>query len=135
MTYAKPLPVVTELSRPFWDMTRQSILSIQVCDKCGDRHYPEAPVCPKCLSDQQSWKPVSGKGSIWSWVVYHRGYWDSFKDDLPYTVAIVELDEGPLFATNLLPKDKRDFNVGDRVEVVFEPVTDEITLPKFKPAG
>jgi hypothetical protein len=129
---SKPLPVITPLNKSFWDNMRKGIFSLQACQTCGDRHTPEAPVCPKCLGTDQSWEPASGRGTLESWVEFHRAYWDSFAEELPYRVCLVRLEEGPLFISNFKGNDS-DLAIGRRVKVVFEPVTNEIILPKFAP--
>jgi uncharacterized OB-fold protein len=131
--YRKPLPALDPLNRPFWDLARQGKLSVQRCRACGHRHFPPAPVCPSCLGDQQEWEVVSGKAILVSWVTFHRAYWDAFEPELPYDVCLVQLDEGPLLLSNLVGTDGREVAVGDRVEVVFASVTEEIALPKFRP--
>lgn len=130
--YDKPLPVITPLTRGFWEHAKQGKLAMQVCTDCGDIHFPPSPVCPKCLSDAQEWRPVSGRGQLESWVEFHRAYWPGFAADLPYRVCLVKLDEGPLLASNLVGEQPE---IGAPVEVVFERVTDEVTLPKWRRAG
>lgn len=132
---AKPLPRIDTLTRGFWDLTRQGKLSVQRCDDCGHIHYPGAPVCPACLSPRQSWMPVSGRATLVSWVRFHRAYWDAFRDDLPYIVCLVALEEGPMMVSNLLGPADQSPTIGSALEVAFERVTDEITLPKFRLAG
>ena len=95
MSYDKPLPKIDELNRGFWDNARAGILSVQHCKACGDTRYPPSPVCPKCLSPDQDWLAVSGKGTLESWVDFHRAYWDGFKVDLPYRVCLVRLVNCP----------------------------------------
>lgn len=129
--YNKPLPRITPLNEGFWAHARRSVFALQVCADCGDAHIPEAPVCPRCLSDNQSWQASSGKGTLESWVDFHRAYWDGFQDELPYRVCLIRLDEGPLFISNLVG-DAEGVGLGVRVRAVFEPVNDEITLPKFE---
>ena len=94
--YDKPLPTITPLNSGFWEHARQHRLAMQVCTQCGDVHFPPSPVCPKCLSDEQEWRPVSGRGELVSWVEFHRAYWPGFADDLPYRACVVKLEEGPL---------------------------------------
>jgi uncharacterized OB-fold protein len=130
MTYNKPLPQITPLDRPFWEHAQRSQLVVQHCDACGDLHVPASPVCPNCLGSEQDWKLMSGRGTLESWVDFHRAYWDGFKDDLPYRVCLVRLDEGPLMVSNLVGGDGA-CAIGARVHVVFDRVTDEVTLPKF----
>jgi uncharacterized OB-fold protein len=130
-TYAKPLPRIDPLTRPFWDHAKAGRLAVQACRSCGDLHFPPSPVCPKCLSSEQEWRVVSGRGTLMSWVVYHRAYWDAFKDDLPYAVCLVALEAGPLFAANFARGTTAEPAVGAAMHVVFEPATDEVTLPQF----
>jgi uncharacterized OB-fold protein len=129
-TQEKPLPRITALNKPFWDYALRSVYALQTCDACGNVHVPEAPVCPACLSDRQSWKPATGKGTLESWAAFHRAYWDGFKDELPYCTCLVRLDEGPLVVSNLVG-DQTKIALGARVHVVFERVANGVALPKF----
>jgi uncharacterized OB-fold protein len=135
MTPSKPEPRIDTVSRGFWDHARQHRLSVQRCDDCGDLHFPGSPVCPKCLSEAQSWAPVSGRGTVLSWVRFHRAYWEGFRADLPYLVALVGLEEGPMLVTNIVGADPASLAVGMAVSVVFEELDGEVTLPKFRLAG
>ena len=126
----KPLPQVTPLNERFWALALQGVFSLQTCRACGDRHVPESPVCPRCLSADQDWQPATGEGVLESWVDFHHAYWDGFKAELPYRVCLVRLKEGPLFISNLV-EDGRELRAGLPVRVVFTPVTDDITLPRF----
>jgi uncharacterized OB-fold protein len=129
-TYTKPLPQITPLNRAFWEHARAHQLALQTCDACGDMHFPESPVCPKCLSASQSWRTVSGRGTLESWVEFHRAYWDGFVGELPYSACLVKLAEGPVIVSNLVGS-AEGARLGAPLHVVFEDVTDEITLPKF----
>ena len=129
-TYSKPLPKIDALNRPFWEAARQKKLVVQVCAACGDRRFPPSPVCPKCLSSDQGWVEVSGKGTLESWADFHRAYWEAFRDELPYRVCLVRLAEGPLLVSNLVGNSDKA-KLGAAVRVVFEAVTAEVTLPKF----
>lgn len=130
MSYDKPLPKITPLNKPFWDAARERRLVVQTCRACGDAHFPPSPVCPACLSDTQEWKDAAGTGTLESWVAFHRAYWDGFRDHLPYDVCLVRLTEGPLLVSNLVG-DTAKAKLGAPVRVVFDPVTDTVTLPKF----
>jgi len=130
MSYTKPLPRLDTVNRPFWAATKDGKFMLQFCKDCGDTRYPPGPVCPKCLSSNQDWKQASGRGTLESWVDFHRAYWDGFKGDLPYRVCLVKLEEGPVVVSNLV--DKTDnLRMGQPVKVVFDKVTDDVTLPKF----
>jgi uncharacterized protein len=103
---------------------------MQVYAACADVHFPASPVCPKCLSTDQAWQPVSGAGTLESWVTFHRAYWPGFADDVPYDVCLVRLAEGPLLLSNIIG-DLGTPGLGDPVHVVFDRVDAELTLPKF----
>ena len=133
--YKKPLPdVENEKTKPFWDAARKHELSMQKCPKCGYVRYPYASVCPECLEESNDWVKLSGKGKIWSYGIYHHLFNPSFQDDLPYNVALVQLDEGPKLVTNMVGVSNEEITVDMPVEVVFDDITPEVTLVKFKPA-
>jgi len=132
--YTKPLPSDEPLVRPFWEHARAGRLAVQACDDCGDRHFPPSPICPNCNSDKQSWQAVSGRGTLESWVAFHRAYWPGFADGLPYDVCLVKLAEGPLLVSNLVGG-IGGARLGAAVEVVFDRVTDTLTLPKWRLSG
>jgi uncharacterized protein len=133
MDYKKPLPSITPLERPFWEHARKHELRLQRCTACGHFRYPVSPVCADCDSDGYEWAKVSGRGKIVSWVVFHRCYFPSFEKEIPYNVAMIGLDEGPIMISNVLaPNDK--LRTGMPVDVVFEDATPDVSIPKFKPA-
>lgn len=132
MTLQKPLPQITPLDREYWEHAREHRLHIQRCKQCGTYRFPASPVCAECASPEWEYAPVSGRGEIVSWVVFHRSYFPSFDADVPYNVAGVKLDEGVMLMSNILaPNDT--LRHGMRVEVVFDDVTPEISIPKFRP--
>ena len=77
---------------------------------------------------------ASGRGSVYSWIVVHQRYNRAFEDDLPYNVAIVELEEGPRLLSNIVGIENEGIRPGLSVEVTWDDVTEEITLPKFRPS-
>ena len=131
--YRKPLPVPSELSRPFWEACRRHELLMQCCRSCGVFRFPPAVLCPECLSEEAEWKKSSGKGKIFSFVVFHRLYHPGFEGELPYTVALIELEEGARLISNVVGCPPAEVACDMPVEVVFEDVTLEVTLPKFRP--
>lgn len=130
----KPLPNISDFNRAFWEAARQSELRLQKCNDCGQFWAPNGPVCPHCFSEDYEWARLSGRGTIASWVVFHKLYHPAFANDLPYSVAFVELEEGPRIISNIVQIKNEELAVGMPVEVVFEPVNDELTIPKFRPA-
>lgn len=132
-TYKKPLPLISDVNRAFWDAAKRHQLRLQRCAKCSRYWYPPGPVCPFCWSRDFDWSEVSGRGKVTSWVVFHQLYYEGFKDDIPYNVAQVELAEGPRLIANLVDVRNEDIRMDMPVEVIFEDVTADVTLPQFRP--
>jgi uncharacterized OB-fold protein len=130
---AKPLPTILPLEKPFWEAARGHRLSLQRCSRCRAWRFPASPVCAECDSPEFHWEPTGGRGTIVSWVVFHRLYFPSFAPDLPYNVALVRLDEGPVLPTNIVGCERSALHSGLPVEVVFEQRTPEISIPMFRP--
>jgi uncharacterized protein len=126
----KPQPRLDPLNRPFWDHAAEGRLAVQACEACDDLHFPPSPICPKCNSDRQSWRVVSGRGTLESWVAFHRAYWPGFADELPYDVCLVRLEEGPLLVSNLVGGTE-GAKVGAPVGVVFDRSGEGAALPKW----
>ncbi len=133
--YAKPLPIINDLNRPHWEGARRREFRVQRCTECGHLWFPPMPNCSACLSPGFEWIEVSGKGTVYSYIVYHQGWLPGYRDDLPYNVAIIELDEGIRLINNVVSASHNDLAIGMRVEAVYEDVTAEITIPRFKPSG
>jgi uncharacterized OB-fold protein len=131
--YQKPLPAISSMNKAFWDALKKRELRLQKCDGCGKVWYPPSPLCPECWSRKFTWTRLSGRGRVNSWVVFHQSYFRGFDAELPYNVAEVELDEGPRLLTNLVGISNDRIRAGMPVEIVFEDVTNEITLAKFRP--
>ena len=107
------------------------------CSSCGAVLDSSAPggLCPHCLSDDLTWQEVSGKGALHAFTIVHRHVNPAFHAEVPFVVALIELDEGVRMMSNLVgvAADPAEVRVGMPVEVVYEAVTDEVTLPKFRP--
>jgi len=127
-------PVPTEDTEPYWEYCEKGELRMQKCGNCGHRRFPPSLICPRCLSEDYAWEKLSGRGKVFSWVVFHQVYYPGFADDVPYNTAIIELEEGPRLHTNIVGCENHDIYIDMLVEVLFEQVDDDIFLPKFKPA-
>ena len=125
-----PVPSPTDLSRPFWDGCARGVLLIQTCTSCGYRHSTPQDICRSCHSETLQWDKATGGGEIYSYTVVWRPQIAAF--DVPYVVAIVELDEGPYLLTNVIGCDPQTVAVGMAVEVVFEARGDSC-LPMVRP--
>src|SRR6266849_81693 len=110
--YRKPLPNINDpLSRPFWDAARRHELMMQKCPSCGFVRYPAARACPECLEINDEWVQLSGRGTIWSFGIYHHVFNQNFCDEIPYNVALVQLEEGPRLVTNIVGVPNADLRV------------------------
>jgi len=129
--YAKPVPAVTPDMRPFFDAAKRHALVVQRCHDCGTHRFPAREICSNCLSRVAEWVRVSGDGEIFSYNIMHQVYHPGFAGEVPYAVVIVKLKEGVKLTSNLLGVAPHDIHIGMPVHVVFEDITDEVTLPKF----
>ena len=107
-------PLDDPVAGPFFAAIRDGRLTVQRCDACTALRWPPLPGCPECHSRATTWVDVAPKGTIWSFVVYHRAFHASLREQIPYTVAMVELDDGPYLVGRLAPGE-RPPAVGDRV--------------------
>ena len=129
----KPGPRPDRDSEFYWEAARRHTLMLQQCDECGRfRFYPRA-VCPFCLSDKLQWKEVNGRGVVYSFTIIYRPPSPAFRDDVPYVLALIDLPEGVRMMSNIIGCSPDDVYIGMPVVVTFEDVSDEITLPKFRP--
>jgi uncharacterized OB-fold protein len=133
--YTKPLPLIDERSKPFWEAAKNQSIQLPQCKTCKHIRAQFEDFCPKCGSELFAWKTLSGNGTIWSHCVFHQKYFPEFEEDLPYGVIMVELDEGPRLISNIVNQGQTQLKVGLRVKAYFEYVTDEITLIKFTPSN
>jgi uncharacterized OB-fold protein len=136
--YKKPLPVIHEKNREFWEGCKRHELLIQRCRDCGTYRFPPRSLCHQCQSAKTEWVRSSGRGTIHSFTVLHHSkiypIHPEFIDEAPYAVILVELaDVGGLhIVSNIVDCQPEDIKIGMPVEVIFDDVTKEITLPKFK---
>ncbi len=126
-------PRIDEESRGYWEACRRHELVLQRCRACGTtRHYPRA-LCPHCLSADTEWLRASGRATVYSFTIMHQNQAPGFRDRLPYVLALVELDEGIRMLTNVVECPVESVRIGMPVEVVFEDLSDEVALPRFRP--
>ncbi len=132
--YKKPLPLPYTDSRPYWDSLKAHEMRLQRCNLTGRFFFPPSPVSPWTLTDDFEWVPVSGRATLYTWTVHQRPNVPSFKDDVPYNTAIVELEEGVRIMSAIVDCPLDQLAIGMPLELVYDDVTDTITLPKFRPA-
>jgi uncharacterized protein len=134
--YTKPLPrpLNPELSRPFWDAAKRHELVMPRCRTCDHLFFYPRSECPRCLSTNLGWMKVSGRGRLHTYTVVYQPANAAFRDAAPHIYAVVQLDEGPRMVSNVVQCSVADVQVDMPLEAVFDDVTPEWTLVKFRPA-
>ena len=130
---AKPLPQVSPEMAPFFEAARRHQLVVQRCTGCGALRFPARSICSTCLAREATWVPVSGRGTVFSFAIMHQAVHPGFAAETPYAVVVVQLDEGPRLLSNLVDCPTVEVRIGQPVDVVFDDVTPDVTLPKFRP--
>lgn len=139
------LPDLDDDSAGFWEGCAAGELRVQRCNVCSHRQFPPRQMCPACQSFDLGWEPVSGRATVWSFVIAHPPLLPAYAELAPYNVIVVELDEDPSLRMvgNLVASDNATINslspdaieVGQRVRVVFQRVSDHVSLPRWVPAS
>jgi len=132
--YLKPLPQIDEETRPWWEALQRRELYIQKCRDCGDLRFHPRAQCTSCLSPRTEWVRCSGRGRVYTFTTTYQNPAPGFRESLPYIMAWVELDEGVKMLTNVVECRPEEIKIGMPVEVVYEDVTPQVTLAKFRPA-
>jgi uncharacterized OB-fold protein len=133
MRFDLPTPDVE--TQPFWDGCKDGKFLMRHCNACGRDHYYPRPFCPTCWSEDVSWKEASGRGTVYTYSVVHVNDLPPFPERVPYVAAIVELDEGPRVMTNIEGLPFEDLRCGLPVVVDFKAISDDVTIPVFRPAA
>ncbi|MBS1677753.1 MAG: OB-fold domain-containing protein [Actinobacteria bacterium] len=133
--FGLPLPLIDVGNQSFWQGTAAGELRLQACEQCGEFRYPPAPACWNCHAMGGTWTAVSGKGFVYSWVIAHHAAHPGAADLVPYNIVIVELEEGPRLVSNLVDCPNEEIEAGLPVEALFEEVSDDVTLPRFRRSG
>ena len=128
-----PLPEPSIETQPFWDAVQQRKLLMPKCASCGTVTFPPTVACPQCSGNDFTWTEMSGRGSVYSFTVYHRLYHPAFKEKLPYVVAVIALDEGPRIISNVVGIPADEVRCELPVQVTYEEVRDGYLIPKFVP--
>jgi uncharacterized protein len=127
-----PAPTVNADAAPYWNAARERRLLVRRCNDCGRMHFMPRHLCPACWSERLEWVQSSGTGTVHSFTVIRRAPLAAFAEQVPYVVALIELDEGPRMVTNIVGEGALQAAIGDRVEVVFEDRGDGAMLPQFR---
>ncbi|HBD12058.1 MAG TPA: nucleic acid-binding protein [Porticoccaceae bacterium] len=128
----KPQPKITRCAQPYWQSCLQEKLSLPYCKACDAVFYYPRLWCPGCFNQDLDWKTVSGRGRVYSYSVVHQSPLPSYQQDVPYVLAVIELEEGPRMMTNVINCDVDAVHVDMPVAVTFEQRGD-MKIPQFQP--
>lgn len=128
------LPTIDDDTRPWWDAAREGTLLLRRCQACGAVHYYPRTFCPTCWSDDVEWMEAGGRATLYTHSTVYVNDLPPFGEQVPYVAAVVDLEEGPRMMTRVVDCEPDDLAVGMALQLVFEPITDDITLPYFRPA-
>ena len=132
MEIKKPRPTIDIDSKIYWEAAKNKKLMIQYSLDTKEYFLYSKQLTNSIDSKNIEWREVSGKGKIYSFTVVHAPAGPAFKDETPYIVASIELEEGARIISNILTQDVANISIGDNVKVIFEKQDDEFTIPKFK---
>jgi len=132
----KSVPFPSPESRPFFDAAHRGELLIPYCPACQDYFFYPRPFCPRCFRWEIEWRPSSGRGTLYTFAIQYQPLNPEWVEDVPYVTAVVELDEGVRLFTLLVDcdPDPEKLRCGMPVEVVFDRLSDDVTVPRFRPA-
>ena len=130
-----PQPMTGKEALPFWQAAAEHRLVAQECGVCGHLHLPPSPICPSCRSDATGWKELSGRGEVYTYTIIHRVV--AAGQDLPFVVAVIALEGAPgvRLISNIVDTPPEEIEIGMPVEVVWEDMGPDLTLPRFRAAA
>jgi uncharacterized OB-fold protein len=131
--YKKPMPMPDRVTGTFWEAAKDHKLLLQHCSDCNTTQFFPQSYCRVCLSENLEWFEAAGKGLIYSFTVVHRPPSVAFQEDIPYIVALIELDEGVMMMSTIIDIKPENVRVEMPVEVIFEDISPAISLPRFRP--
>jgi hypothetical protein len=129
----RPLPHPDPATAPYWAGASKGEFTLPQCETCERFHFYPRALCPHCGSQAIRWSASPGRGSVYSVTVVHRAPSPAFESMVPYAVAVVALDEGPHLMSNIINCNAADVSIGQRVQVTFLEMADDIALPAFEP--
>lgn len=130
----KYVPPITTVNAPFWEGTARGELRVKHCNACGTRFRFTTEWCPRCWSEDVETKVTNGLGTIVACTAVHLAPYPAYADDVPYVVALVKLDDGPIMMSNIVGCDPAVPRVDMRVSVTFEE-RGGVALPQFRLSG
>ncbi len=132
-TVSKPVPVPDDISAPFFDGARNGKLMLQHCGACGTWSFPVRERCPHCFAAELEWRAASGRGTLYTFAIMHQVMNPGFAGAVPYNIAQIDLEEGVRITSNVVGIPNDALKIGMTLEVIFEDVSQDVSLPKFRP--
>jgi len=129
-----PAPVPDLDTQPFWDGCQEERFLVPECTACGTRRWPPGPMCPACQGTDTRWLGSTGRGTVYSWLVVHHPVNPALADQVPYVVAMIDLEEGVRVVGNVEGCEPDSVRAGMPVEVVFERHEGGMLIPNFRAA-
>lgn len=131
----KPLPEITDLTRPFWTEAKQRKLVMQKCSKCMTVNFYPKPWCVECGSRAMEWTEVKQEGVVYSHTVAYTVMmnYPAWKRDLPILIGIIDVDDAGRMYAQITDCSPEQLRIGMRVKVHFEDISDDAAIPKFRP--
>ncbi|MBI4340455.1 MAG: Zn-ribbon domain-containing OB-fold protein [Chloroflexi bacterium] len=132
--YEGPVPLPQQESDYYWGKCKEHELWLRFCNLCSQAYFYPRDLCPRCFSRNTTWVKASGRGQIYTFAIVYQIPRPTYKGPLPYIIALVKLEEGPIMPTNIVgvEADPAKLKIGMPVTVVFEDITEAISLPKFQ---
>jgi len=138
----KPVPVRDADSAPFFDAALRGELMLLRCPACRTFMSPTAyinvprrPRCPACFAPEPEWAPSCGRATLYSFAIMHQLYDEAFAADVPYNLAVVETEEGVRLSSQVAGCENERLEIGMPLVVTFERVSDDVAIPRFRPAA
>ncbi len=133
--YLKPVPTMSADTKPFWEGCKRHELLLQWCRDCQKYQFFPRAICSHCWGQDLEWRKSSGRGKVYTYTVVHQNKAPGFRDEVPYVLAYVELEEEVRLLTNIVGCGPQEVRIDMPVEVVFEDATPTVSIPKFRPRG
>jgi hypothetical protein len=127
------MPAANPDTQPFWDGCGRGVLLLQRCTVCSTFRHPPSPICPNCLNAKHEWLEATGHGTVYTFVIVREALRRGWEEFVPYVVAVIDLDEGPKFVTNVVNIDPDLVTIGMPGKIVFTSTDDAMMLPVFAP--
>ncbi len=131
----KFLPQSRPGTETYWNACRQHELLIQRCSECGTHQFYPRIFCTSCSSKAVDWVPASGHGKVLTWTVVRRAVSAAYAADVPYIIALIELQEGPVMMSKVSSCEPESVCSGMAVEVSFEDWSEQVSMPVFIPTS